>query len=61
MDHRLSDVERTDARHTLRLLCDRNICAAGLLEDPAGTQAALAAKLDAMLIELGALRDRLRR
>ena len=61
MQHRLSEVERTEARHALRLLRDRNMCATGLLADPAATQAALAAKLDAMLIELGALRDRLRK
>ncbi|HYZ53616.1 MAG TPA: hypothetical protein VE733_08975 [Streptosporangiaceae bacterium] len=60
MHHRLSEVERMDARHALRLLCDHAMCASGLLADPAVTQAILAAKLDMMLIGLGALRDRLR-
>jgi hypothetical protein len=61
MHDTLSQVARGDARHVLQHLRDHTACAAYLLEDPAGTQAALAAELDTMLIELSALRDRLRK
>ena len=60
MHNTLSQVARGDARHVLQHLRTHSTCTAGLLEDPACTQASLAAELDMMLIELGALRDRIR-
>lgn len=60
MHNTLSQVARGDALHVLQHLRKHTTYAAGLLEDPAGTQADLAAKLDMMLIELSLLRDRIR-
>ncbi|HYZ57507.1 MAG TPA: hypothetical protein VE733_28955 [Streptosporangiaceae bacterium] len=57
----LSQVVRGDARLVLQHLREHNTCVACLLEDPAGTQADLAANLDSMLIELSLLRDRIRK
>jgi hypothetical protein len=57
----LSQVVRGDTWHVLQHLREHNTCVAGLLEDPSGTRADLAAKLDVMLIELDALRDRIRK
>ena len=56
----LSDDERADAWQVLRQLRQHAILSVGLLSDSDTARAALVAKIDMMLIELGLLRDRLR-
>ena len=56
----LSDDERADAWQVLRQLRQHAILSVGLLSDSDTARAALVAKIDVMLIELGLLRDRLR-
>jgi hypothetical protein len=56
----LSDAQRADASHVLKVFQDRMLCAAGILEKPESTRLVLATKLEKMLIELAMLRERLR-
>jgi hypothetical protein len=56
----LSDDERADAWQVLRRLRQHAIRSVGLLSDSDTARAALVAKIDVMLIEVGLLRDRLR-
>lgn len=56
----LSDAQRADASHVLKVIQDRMLCAAGILEKPESTRLVLATKLEKMLIELAMLRERLR-
>jgi hypothetical protein len=56
----LSDDERADVWQVLRQIRQHAIRAVGLLSDSDTARAALVAKIDVMLIELGLLRDRLR-
>jgi hypothetical protein len=56
----LSDDERADAWQVLRQLRQHAIRSVGLLSDSDTARAALVAKIDVMLIDLGLLWDRLR-